>query len=57
MSATRIDCHIKAPRAAVYRALLDTHAVAKWKVPEGMRCHVHAFDAREGGSLRTEPRP
>jgi uncharacterized protein YndB with AHSA1/START domain len=48
----RIGCHINAPRAAVYRALLDAHAVAKWKVPEGMSCHVHAFDAREGGSFR-----
>ena len=36
----------------VYRALLDSHAVATWKVPHGMTSHVHAFDAREGGSLR-----
>jgi hypothetical protein len=21
-------------------------------VPDGMTCHVHAFDAREGGSFR-----
>lgn len=52
MSSTRIHCHIHAPRAAVYRALLDADAVAQWKVPEGMRCEVHAFDAREGGLLR-----
>jgi uncharacterized protein YndB with AHSA1/START domain len=44
--------HIKAPRAAVYAALLDPQAVAKWKVPDGMSCVVHDFDAREGGSLR-----
>jgi len=36
----------------VYRALLDARAVAKWKVPTGMTCHVHAFDAREGGFFR-----
>jgi len=36
----------------VYRALLDARAVAQWKVPTGMTCHVHAFDAREGGSFR-----
>jgi uncharacterized protein YndB with AHSA1/START domain len=36
----------------VYGALLDARAVAKWKVPDGMTCHVHAFDAREGGSFR-----
>jgi uncharacterized protein YndB with AHSA1/START domain len=52
MSSTRISRHINAPRAAVYRALLDARAVAAWKVPTGMTSHVHAFDAREGGSLR-----
>ena len=34
------------------RALVDASAVAAWKVPTGMTCHVHAFDAREGGSFR-----
>jgi len=43
---------VNAPRAIVYRALLDARAVVKWKVPSGMTCHVHAFDAREGGSFR-----
>jgi uncharacterized protein YndB with AHSA1/START domain len=52
MSSTRISRHINAPRAAVYRALLDARAVATWKVPTGMTSHVHAFDAREGGSFR-----
>jgi uncharacterized protein YndB with AHSA1/START domain len=52
VSSTRISCHINAPRASVYRALLDARAIAKWKVPAGMTCHVHAFDAREGGSFR-----
>ena len=52
MSSTRINQHINAPRASVYRALLDPRAVATWKVPTGMSCHVHAFDAREGGSFR-----
>jgi hypothetical protein len=32
--------------------LLDARAVATWKVPTGMTSHVHAFDAREGGSSR-----
>jgi uncharacterized protein YndB with AHSA1/START domain len=44
--------HIDAPREMVYRALLDPDAVAKWKVPDGMTCHVHEFDPREGGSIR-----
>jgi len=43
---------LNAPRASVYRALLDPRAVATWKVPNGMTSHVHAFDAREGGSFR-----
>jgi uncharacterized protein YndB with AHSA1/START domain len=36
MSSTRITRHFNAPRAAVYRALLDANAVAKWRVPDGM---------------------
>ena len=52
MSSTRIACHINAPRAIVYRALLDANSVATWRVPVGMTCHVHEFDAREGGSFR-----
>src|SRR5437667_6723314 len=43
---------MKAPRASVYRALLDARAVATWMVPVGMTSHVHAFDAREGGAFR-----
>ncbi len=44
--------HINAPRAVVYRTLLDPRAVAQWKVPDGMTCQVHAFEAREGGRIR-----
>jgi uncharacterized protein YndB with AHSA1/START domain len=52
MSTTRITRHVKAPRAAVYRALLDAQAVQKWRVPTGMTSHVQVFEAREGGSFR-----
>lgn len=52
MSSTRISRHVNAPRAKVYRALLDARAVAQWMVPPGMTSHVHEFDPREGGSLR-----
>jgi uncharacterized protein YndB with AHSA1/START domain len=52
MSSTRITCHIRAPRAAVYRALLDPGAVVRWRVPDGMTAEVHEFDAREGGAVR-----
>jgi uncharacterized protein YndB with AHSA1/START domain len=52
MYSTQVSQLIKAPRPAVYRALLDPAAVAKWRVPTGMSGHVHEFDAREGGTLR-----
>jgi uncharacterized protein YndB with AHSA1/START domain len=52
MTATRINRHLHAPRAVVYRALLDADAVATWMVPTGMTSHVHAFDPREGGAFR-----
>jgi uncharacterized protein YndB with AHSA1/START domain len=52
VSSTRISRRVNASRAIVYRALLDARAVATWMVPAGMTSHVHAFDAREGGSFR-----
>jgi uncharacterized protein YndB with AHSA1/START domain len=52
MTTTRIRQHVNAPRDRVYRALIDPEAVATWKVPTGMTCHVHAFDSREGGTFR-----
>ncbi|HKO10937.1 MAG TPA: SRPBCC family protein [Acidobacteriaceae bacterium] len=58
--ATVVQQHIHAPRAMVYRALLDPRAIARWKVPEGMTCQVHELEPREGGAIRvsltyTEP--
>ncbi|XXF78506.1 SRPBCC family protein [Myxococcaceae bacterium GXIMD 01537] len=52
MSATHLRQHVKAPRARVYRALLDARAVSTWMVPDDMTSHVHAFDGREGGTFR-----
>jgi uncharacterized protein YndB with AHSA1/START domain len=52
MPTTRVSQHIDAPRAAVYRALLDPAAIARWRVPDGMSSHVHEFEAREGGAFR-----
>src|SRR5882757_8562688 len=51
-SSTQLIQHVNAPRAQVYRALIDAHAVASWMVPHGMTSHVHAFDGREGGLFR-----
>ena len=52
MATTRVSQRVNAPRAAVYRALLDPWAVQRWMVPTGMTSRVHAFDAREGGAFR-----
>ncbi len=52
MSSTRVGRRMNAPRAIVYRALLDARAVATWMVPIGMTSRVHVFDAREGGLFR-----
>jgi uncharacterized protein YndB with AHSA1/START domain len=52
MSSTRVTQHVNAPRARVYRALLDPRAVVRWMVPAGMTSQVHEFDPREGGSFR-----
>lgn len=51
-TSTHLRQHVNAPRAAVYRALLDARAVATWMVPHGMTSHVHPFDVREGGAFR-----
>jgi uncharacterized protein YndB with AHSA1/START domain len=52
MSSTKVSRQLKAPRARVYNALIDPDAVAKWKFPNGMTAHIHAFDGREGGAFR-----
>lgn len=51
-TSTRLRQHVKAPRAAVYRALIDAQAVAAWMVPDDMTSHVHLFEPREGGAFR-----
>ena len=52
MYSTRVSRHVSAPRPAIYRALLDAAAIAKWRVPAGMSSRVHEFEAREGGTFR-----
>ncbi len=52
MSSTRVSRHVRAPREAVYRALVDPRAVATWMVPTGMTSPVHEFEPREGGTIR-----
>ncbi|MFE6334723.1 SRPBCC domain-containing protein [Streptomyces sp. NPDC057806] len=52
MHTTRVSRHVNAPRAEVYRALLDADAVGRWRVPDGMTARVHVFEARVGGAFR-----
>ncbi|HTF50854.1 MAG TPA: SRPBCC domain-containing protein [Pseudonocardia sp.] len=52
MYSTEASREVDAPRSSVYRALLDAGAIARWRVPTGMTCEVHEFDAREGGFFR-----
>jgi len=52
MYSTQVSRQVSAPRPAVYRALLDADAIAKWRVPAGMSSEVHEFDASEGGRFR-----
>jgi uncharacterized protein YndB with AHSA1/START domain len=52
MTSTRATRHLDAPRSRVYRALVEAEAVARWRVPAGMTCHVHEFAGREGGAVR-----
>jgi uncharacterized protein YndB with AHSA1/START domain len=52
VSTTRLTRHIRAPRARVYRALLDPESVQHWMVPDQMTSRVHSFEAREGGTFR-----
>jgi uncharacterized protein YndB with AHSA1/START domain len=52
MYTTQVRGHVNAPRATVYQALVYAEAIAAWRVPHGMRCVVHEFDARPGGKFR-----
>jgi uncharacterized protein YndB with AHSA1/START domain len=52
MYSTRLSRRVAAPRAEVYRALIDPEALARWRVPAGMTSEVHAFEARLGGAFR-----
>ncbi len=52
MGTTLLTRHIRAPRALVYRALIDAQAVRQWMGPDSLTSHIHSFDAREGGTFR-----
>ena len=52
MGTTRSVRVIRAPRSAVYQALLDPDAVQQWMVPDSMTSRVHSFDPSEGSTFR-----
>ncbi len=49
MSTTRVSALLQAPRDAVYRALTDPVAIARWRFPDGMTSVV---EPRKGGGFR-----
>ena len=52
MTTTRIERHLHAPPAVVYRALLDPALVQRWMVPDGMTSQIHSFEAVVHGTFR-----
>ena len=50
--STRISKLIKAPREALYQALIDPAALVVWLPPGDMTGVVHDFDVRVGGGYR-----
>ena len=52
MTSTRVSGFVRAPRPAVYRALVDAEAISAWRVPDDMTSRVHEFEPREGGRFR-----
>jgi uncharacterized protein YndB with AHSA1/START domain len=54
MPSNTIRLHriLRAPPERVYRAFLDSDAMAKWLPPNGFTGKVHHLDARTGGSYK-----
>ena len=49
MSTTRVSALLRAPRAAVYRALTDPAMIGRWRFPDGMTSVV---ELQEDGGFR-----
>jgi uncharacterized protein YndB with AHSA1/START domain len=43
---------LRAPPEKIYRAFLQSAALAKWLPPYGFTCEVHHLDAKIGGTFR-----
>ena len=49
MTTTRVSARLRAPRAAVYRALTDPVTIARWRFPDGMSSVV---EPQQDGGFR-----
>src|ERR687885_88673 len=56
VSTTRIGWHVNAPRASVYRALLDPRAVAKERDPSSITSLVAPRTIKDAGRLKSDRR-
>jgi uncharacterized protein YndB with AHSA1/START domain len=54
MSSRSVQLHrvLRTAPEKVYRAFLESDALAKWLPPYGHTCQVHLMDARVGGKFR-----
>jgi uncharacterized protein YndB with AHSA1/START domain len=54
MSARRVHLHrvLRSPPDKVYRAFLETEALAKWLPPYGFTCTVYHHQPQVGGSFK-----
>jgi len=54
MSTGTVRLHrvLRATPERVYRAFLDSDAMAKWLPPNGFTCTVHHMDPKAGGAFR-----
>ena len=48
----RLHRVLRTKHERVYRAFLDSAALAKWLPPNGFTCTVHHMDAKVGGSFK-----
>ncbi|HET7641953.1 MAG TPA: SRPBCC family protein [Nitrososphaeraceae archaeon] len=54
MSTNAVHLHrvITAKPEKIYRAFLDSYALAKWLPPNGFTCMVHHMDVKVGGTFK-----
>lgn len=54
MPTSKVQLHrvLRAPPERIYRAFLDSDAIAKWLPPYGFTCKVHHQEAKVGGTFK-----